>query len=66
MNMPASGGRTPERVPARFRLPTSLATDSDVEAALALTRYYGRPYLGDGAYVGAHFDSIEPVHIEWN
>ena len=23
----------------------------------ALPRYYGRPYLGDDAYVGAHFDS---------
>ena len=23
----------------------------------ALTKYYGRPYLGDDAYVGAHFDS---------
>ncbi|QYB04237.1 hypothetical protein I1A62_45410 [Rhodococcus sp. USK10] len=37
-----------------LRLPTTLATDSD---AAALTRYYGRPYLGDEAYVGAHFDS---------
>ncbi|QHE73690.1 hypothetical protein HYG77_37565 (plasmid) [Rhodococcus sp. ZPP] len=63
MNMPASGGRTPERVPARFQFPTSLATDSDVEATLALTRYYGHPYLGDGADVGAHFESI---HIDWN
>ena len=51
---------------ARFRLPTSLATDSDIEATLALTRYYGHPYLGDGADVGAHFDSIESIHIDWN
>ncbi len=40
-----------------FRLPTTLATDSDAAAIAALTRYYGRPYLGEGAYVGAHFDS---------
>ncbi|WP_249354700.1 DUF6308 family protein [Rhodococcus sp. USK13] len=56
MNMPASAG-TPERAPTTFRLPTSLATDSDAAATLALTRYYGHPYLGDDAYVGAHFDS---------
>ena len=40
-----------------LRLPTTLATDSDAAAIAALTRYYGRPYLGDDAYVGAHFDS---------
>lgn len=40
-----------------FRLPTTLATDSDAAAVEALTRYYGRPYLGDAAYVGAYFDS---------
>ena len=66
MNMPASGGRTPERGPARFRFPTSLATDTDVESTLALSRSYDHPYLGDGADVGAHFDSIESVHIDWN
>ncbi|AHK35671.1 hypothetical protein OPAG_08304 [Rhodococcus opacus PD630] len=40
-----------------LRLPTTLATDSDAAAIAALTKYYGRPYLGDDAYVGAHFDS---------
>ena len=40
-----------------FRLPTTLATDSDTVAIAALTKYYDRPYLGDDAYVGAHFDS---------
>ncbi|MGW5148205.1 DUF6308 family protein [Rhodococcus koreensis] len=41
-----------------LRLPTTLATDSDTAAVAALTRYYGRPYLGDDAScVGAHFDS---------
>ncbi|WP_237720458.1 MULTISPECIES: DUF6308 family protein [Rhodococcus] len=40
-----------------LRLPTTLATDSNVAAVAALTGYYGRPYLGDDAYVGAHFDS---------
>ncbi|MGV9871043.1 DUF6308 family protein [Rhodococcus koreensis] len=40
-----------------LRLPTTLAADSDAAAVAALTRYYGRPYLGDDAYVGAHFDS---------
>ncbi|PBC47501.1 DUF6308 family protein [Rhodococcus sp. ACPA1] len=40
-----------------LRLPTTLATDSDAAANAALTKYYGRPYLGDDAYVGAHFDS---------
>lgn len=40
-----------------LRLPTTLATDSDAGASLALTWYYGRPYLGDKAYVGARFDS---------
>ena len=36
-----------------MRLPTTLATDSDAAAIAALTKYYGRPYLGDDAYVGA-------------
>ncbi|RYF87837.1 MAG: hypothetical protein EON95_21265 [Caulobacteraceae bacterium] len=40
-----------------LRLPTTLSTDSDAAAVAALTRYYDRPYLGDDAYVGAHFDS---------
>ncbi|WP_230990397.1 DUF6308 family protein [Rhodococcus oxybenzonivorans] len=40
-----------------LRLPTTLATDSDAVAVEALTKYYGRPYLGDDAYVGAYFDS---------
>ncbi|BAH47193.1 hypothetical protein ROP_pROB02-01860 (plasmid) [Rhodococcus opacus B4] len=40
-----------------LRLPTTLATDSDAAAIEALTKYYDRPYLGDDAYVGAHFDS---------
>ncbi|MFC9838857.1 DUF6308 family protein [Rhodococcus sp. NPDC127530] len=40
-----------------LRLPTTLATDSDAAAVAALTRYYDRPYLGDDAYVGAHFDA---------
>ncbi|ELB91867.1 DUF6308 family protein [Rhodococcus opacus] len=40
-----------------LRLPTTLATDSDAAAIAALTKYYGRPYLGDDAYVGAQFDS---------
>ncbi|MFD7011435.1 DUF6308 family protein [Rhodococcus jostii] len=40
-----------------LRLPTTLATDSDTAAVAALTKYYDRPYLGDDAYVGAHFDS---------
>ena len=40
-----------------LRLPTTLATDSDAAAIEALTKYYDRPYLGDAAYVGAHFDS---------
>ncbi|WP_257016003.1 DUF6308 family protein [Rhodococcus sp. ACS1] len=40
-----------------FRLPTTLAMDSDAAAITALTRYYDRPYLGDDAYVGAHFDA---------
>ncbi|BAH55490.1 DUF6308 family protein [Rhodococcus opacus] len=40
-----------------LRLPTTLATDSDTAAIAALTKYYDRPYLGDDAYVGAHFDS---------
>ncbi|MEU2005189.1 hypothetical protein ACH47B_29190 [Rhodococcus sp. NPDC019627] len=40
-----------------FRLPTTLATDSDAAAVAALNRYYDRPYLGDDAYVVAHFDS---------
>ena len=40
-----------------LRLPTTLATDSDAAAIAALRRYYGRPYLGGDAYVGAHFDS---------
>ncbi|WP_244163407.1 DUF6308 family protein [Rhodococcus koreensis] len=31
--------------------------DLDAAAVAALNRYYGRPYLGDAAYVGAHFDS---------
>ncbi|CAG7632279.1 hypothetical protein E143388_07384 [Rhodococcus opacus] len=41
-----------------LRLPTTLATDSDAAAVAALNRCYGRPsYLGDDAYVGAHFAS---------
>ncbi|WP_009473464.1 DUF6308 family protein [Rhodococcus sp. JVH1] len=40
-----------------MRLPTTLATDSDAAAIAALTKYYDRPYLGDDAYVGAHFDA---------
>jgi len=40
-----------------LRLPTTLVTDSDTPAVAALTRYSDRPYLGDAAYVGAHFDS---------
>ena len=40
-----------------MRLPTTLVTDSDAAAVAALTRYSGRPYLGDDAYVGAHFDA---------
>ena len=40
-----------------FRLPFTLASDSDTAAIEALTKYYDRPYLGDDAYVGAHFDS---------
>ncbi|WP_009475336.1 hypothetical protein [Rhodococcus sp. JVH1] len=40
-----------------FRLPTTLATDSDAAAIAALKRYYGHPYLGDDAYVGAHLDA---------
>ena len=40
-----------------LRLPTTLATDLDAAAIEALTKYYGRPYLGDDAYVGAHFDA---------
>ncbi|MGV9866310.1 DUF6308 family protein [Rhodococcus koreensis] len=40
-----------------LRLPTTLVTDSDAAAVAALMRYYDRPYLGDDAYVGAHFDS---------
>ena len=40
-----------------LRLPTALATDSDAAAVAALTKYSGRPYLGDDAYVGAHFDA---------
>jgi hypothetical protein len=31
--------------------------DSDAVAVAALIRYYGRPYPGGDAYVGAHFDS---------
>ncbi|UZG60393.1 hypothetical protein [Rhodococcus opacus] len=40
-----------------LRLPITLATDSDDAAIAALNRYCGRPYLGDEAYIGAHFDS---------
>ena len=40
-----------------MRLPTTLAADSDAAAVAALSRYYDRPYQGDGAYVGAYFDS---------
>ncbi|UNN05021.1 hypothetical protein [Rhodococcus opacus] len=40
-----------------LRLPTTLATDSDAAAVAARTKYYGRPYLGDKASVGSHFDS---------
>ncbi|WP_241031902.1 DUF6308 family protein [Rhodococcus koreensis] len=40
-----------------LRLPTTLATDSNAAAVTAPTKYNDRPYLGDNAYVGAHFDS---------
>jgi len=40
-----------------LRLPTTLATDSDAAAGTALTKCYGDPYLGEDAYVGAHFDA---------
>ena len=40
-----------------LRLPTTLVTDSNTASVAALTKYYDRPYLGDAAYVGAHFDS---------
>lgn len=51
------GGRRVETTPATLRLPATLATGSDAAAVAALTKYYGRPYLGEGAYVGAQFDS---------
>ncbi|WAM18958.1 hypothetical protein [Rhodococcus sp. JS3073] len=40
-----------------FRLPTTLATDSDAAAIAARMKYYDRPYLGKEANVEAHSDS---------